>query len=154
VAKAWDAIILPKRTDTQRQDEAMTDVSAVTGVQGTTGTSQTGSAQTVDYDAFLKLLTAQMQNQDPTEPISDTEYIAQLASFSNVEQSTKLNDKLDYLIQMTSFQQAGSLIGRTVTSADGLTSGTVAEVKILSQGTVAILSDGTEVPVSAGLTVS
>ncbi|MCR9122611.1 MAG: flagellar hook assembly protein FlgD [Phyllobacteriaceae bacterium] len=132
----------------------MTDVSGVSGVQSATSTTQPSNSQTVDYDAFLKLLTTQMQNQDPTEPISDTEYIAQLASFSNVEQTTKLNDKLDYLIQMSSFQQAGSLIGRTVTSADGLTSGTVAEVKILSEGTVAILSDGTEVPVSAGLTVS
>ncbi|MBO6636558.1 MAG: flagellar hook assembly protein FlgD [Roseitalea sp.] len=132
----------------------MTEVSGLSGVQGVNGTSQTGSAQTVDYDAFLKLLTAQMQNQDPTEPISDTEYIAQLASFSNVEQSTKLNDKLDYLIQMSSIQQAGSLIGRTVTSADGLTSGTVAEVKILTDGTVAVLDNGQELLVSAGLTVS
>ena len=132
----------------------MTDIGAIAGVQGAGAASRTGGPQTVDYDAFLRLLVAQMRNQDPTAPISDTEYIAQLASFSNVEQSTKLNDKLDHLIQMSSIQQAGSLIGRTVTSADGLTSGTVTEMRILSGGAVAVLDNGAELPVGAGMTVS
>lgn len=131
----------------------MSEIGAIAGVTGAGGAAQANGPQTVDYDAFLKLLVAQMQNQDPTEPISDTEYIAQLASFSNVEQSTKLNEKLDYLIQMSSFQQAGSLIGRTVTSADGLTSGIVSEMRILSDGAVAVLDNGAELPVGAGLTV-
>ena len=131
----------------------MTDIGAIAGVQNSTA-SPAQSQQTVDYNAFLQLLVAQMQNQDPTEPMSDTEYIAQLASFSNVEQSTQINDKLDYLIQMSSVQQAGSLIGRSVTSADGLTSGVVSEVRILSDGTVAVLDNGAEVPVGPGLTVS
>lgn len=131
----------------------MTDIGAITGVQDAAA-RPAQSQQTVDYEAFLTLLVAQMQNQDPTEPMSDTEYIAQLASFSNVEQSTQINDKLDYLIQMTSIQQAGSLIGRSVTSADGLTSGVVSEVRILSDGTVAVLDNGAEVPVGPGLTVS
>ena len=131
----------------------MTDIGAITGVQDAAARPAQGQ-QTVDYEAFLTLLVAQMQNQDPTEPMSDTEYIAQLASFSNVEQSTQINGKLDYLIQMTSIQQAGSLIGRSVTSADGLTSGVVSEVRILSDGTVAVLDNGAEVPVGPGLTVS
>ncbi|QBK30505.1 flagellar hook assembly protein FlgD [Roseitalea porphyridii] len=131
----------------------MTDIGAITGVTGAGGAARTGGPQTVDYDAFLKLLVAQMQNQDPTQPMSDTEYIAQLASFSNVEQSTKLNDKLDYLIQMSSIQQAGSLIGRSVTSADGLTSGVISEMRILSDGAIAVLDNGAELPVGPGLTV-
>ena len=55
---------------------------------------------------------------------------------------------------MSSIQQAGSLIGRIVTSADGLTSGTVTEVRILSDGAIAVLDNGAELPVGAGMTVS
>lgn len=132
----------------------MTDIGAIAGVQNAGLASQSSGPQTVDYEAFLTLLVAQMQNQDPTEPMSDTEYIAQLASFSNVEQSTMINDKLDYLIQLSSLQQAGSLIGRTVTSADGLTQGVIEEMRILNDGAIAVLDNGAELPVGAGLTVS
>ena len=131
----------------------MTDVNAIAGITNINTTRPAEGPQTVDYDAFLQLLVAQMQNQDPTEPISDTEYIAQLASFSNVEQSTKVNEKLDYLIQMASVQQAGSLIGRTVTSADGTISGTVDQVRIVNDGTIAILGNGQELPMTPGVTV-
>ena len=131
----------------------MTEIGAITGVNDA-GARPAPSQQTVDYDAFLKLLVAQMENQDPTEPRNDTEYLAQLASFSNVEQSTKLNEKMDYLAQMVSIQQAGSLIGRTVSSADGLTTGTVAEVRIFSDGAVATLESGLEVLVGPGMIVS
>jgi flagellar basal-body rod modification protein FlgD len=42
-------------------------------------------------DAFLKLLITQLQNQDPTAPQSDTEFVAQLATFSSLEQLTSIN---------------------------------------------------------------
>ena len=45
----------------------------------------------MDYNAFLKLLIAQMKNQDPTEPMTSTQYMAQFATFSQVEQSIKTN---------------------------------------------------------------
>ncbi|WP_371157938.1 flagellar hook capping FlgD N-terminal domain-containing protein [Jannaschia sp. 2305UL9-9] len=47
-----------------------------------------------DLDTFLKLLTAQIENQDPLEPADGTEYAAQLAQFSNVEQSVRTNELL------------------------------------------------------------
>ena len=52
----------------------------------------------VDYNSFLKLLVASMQKQDPTQPNDPAQTMSQLASFSNVEQSIKLNDKLDKLL--------------------------------------------------------
>ncbi len=131
----------------------MTDVSAVSAV-GASQASTPANRASVDYDAFLRLLVAQLENQDPTEPMSDTEYVAQLASFSNVEQNTQVNEKLDYLISMMSIQQAGTMIGRTVTSFDGSISGTVSEVKIFDDGVIAVLEDGRELPVASGVTVS
>ena len=108
----------------------------------------------VDYQAFLKLLVAEMKHQDPTEPMKSTDYVAQLASFSQVEQSVQLNTKLDQLLQTTSLTQAGALIGRTITSADGEVTGTVKEVKLYSDGLMAILEDGGEVAVLPGVTIS
>ncbi|MGL6211294.1 MAG: flagellar hook capping FlgD N-terminal domain-containing protein [Paracoccaceae bacterium] len=49
---------------------------------------------TSDYNTFLKMLTTQMQNQDPTNPIDSADYAVQLATFSGVEQQTQTNQLL------------------------------------------------------------
>lgn len=126
-------------------------VTSPTTVQ--TPTVTTEKAATVDYDAFLKLLVAQLKNQDPTKPMDSSEFMAQLASFSNVEQSIKANTKLDSLITSMALTQADGLIGKTVTSADGKVSGVVESVRIVSGGAVAVLTGGKEVTLEAGITV-
>ncbi len=112
------------------------------------------SAADLDYDAFLQLLVAQLKNQDPLNPMEGTEYTAQLAQFSVVEQSIQTNQKLDTLMLSQSLSQAESLIGRTLTSPDGLTSGTVKSVHILSSGAVAELHNGEKLPLGAGVRIS
>ena len=82
-----------------------------------------------------------MKNQDPTKPMESTDFVAQLATFSQVEQSVQSNTKLDQILQSTALSQAGSLIGREITSADGKTSGIISEVKIKSDGVVAVLEE-------------
>lgn len=126
--------------------------SAVTGQASSAATQSTGD--TVDYQSFLKLLVAQMKNQDPTSPMESTDYVAQLATFSNVEQAVQVNAKLESLLQSSQMSQASSIIGRTVTSADGTITGKVAEVKLYSDGIIAILENGTEVPMLPGVTIS
>lgn len=108
----------------------------------------------VDYNSFLQLLVAQMQNQDPTSPTDSTQYLSQLASFSAVEQQTQTNSKLDQLIQSSGFNQADSLIGRTVANADGSVSGKVLSVTLSSSGMTAQLDSGATLPITQNITVS
>ena len=88
--------------------------SAAVSAQGTarmTGTRDLGQ------DAFLKLLTTQLQNQDPTKPQDNGEFIAQLATFSSLEKLTSISARLD---------QIGTALGVTLTDttgSDGSTSG-------------------------------
>ncbi|MDX8477633.1 flagellar hook assembly protein FlgD [Mesorhizobium sp. VK24D] len=127
----------------------MTTTIPVGANSNTTATSKTA----VDYQSFLKLLIAEMKNQDPTKPMDSTQYVAQLATFSQVEQSVQTNSKLDQIMQSSALSQADALIGRSITSADGKTTGTVASVKLASSGLIAVLQDGTEVPVGAGVSI-
>ncbi len=86
---------------------------------GTTTTTSTSSGSSLDKDAFLQLLVTQMQYRDPLEPTSNTEYIAQLATFSELEQMQNLSASMD-------LQRASALVGQEVvlkvtSSTTGLT---------------------------------
>jgi len=116
--------------------------------------AEQASKTQVDYQSFLKLLVAQMKNQDPTNPMDSTQYMAQLAAFSQVEQSVQMNTKLDQMLQSSTLEQAASIIGRTITSADGATTGKVAEVRLISNGIVAVLEGGKEVAIGPGVKIS
>jgi flagellar basal-body rod modification protein FlgD len=120
---------------------------------GANQATQQTSKTAVDYQSFLKLLIAEMKNQDPTKPMDSTQYVAQLATFSQVEQSVQTNTKLDQIMQSSALSQADALIGRSITSADGKTTGTVASVRLASSGLIAVLQNGTEVAVGPGVSV-
>ena len=62
-----------------------------------------------DFETFLKLLTTQLQNQDPSKPLDSTEFVAQLASFSAVEQQINTNTKLDELISRINYGNTSDL---------------------------------------------
>jgi flagellar basal-body rod modification protein FlgD len=99
----------------------------------------------------LQLLIAELKNQDPTSPTDPTQYMSQLASFSSVEQQVQTNSTLNALLSA----QADNIIGKTVTSADGSTSGTVVSVQTSANGgATATLSDGGTVTLGSGVTVS
>ena len=127
----------------------------VTSVSSPIASRQAATSQsTATYDNFLKLLMAQMKNQDPTEPMKSTEYMAQLATFSQVEQTVQSNAKLDALLASSALSQADSVIGRTVTTADGKISGKVDSVIITNEGAVAKLTGGANVLLGPGIVVS
>jgi flagellar basal-body rod modification protein FlgD len=124
------------------------------GAQATAQTSTASSMASLDYDTFLRLLVAQMKNQDPTKPMDSTEYVAQLATFSNVEQSIASNVKLDQLIAESRMQQGASLVGLTVTSLDSGVSGIVESVRITSSGIVAALNGQGEILITDRVSIS
>ncbi len=120
----------------------------------TTQSNESSALEGLDSDAFLQLLVAQLENQDPTEPMDSTEYMAQLASYANVEQNTKTNDKLDQVLAAVSVSQAGTLMGRTVTSPDGGLSGTVTGYEVYANGVTLMLDNGASLVMGPGVKVS
>jgi flagellar basal-body rod modification protein FlgD len=108
---------------------------------------------TLGYDDFLKLLLSQMQNQDPLKPMDSTEYVSQLATFSNVEQGIKQNAKLDQILVTSNITQGQNVIGKIVTSGDGSVSGRVQNVRIDSTSVTAILENGKELPLGPGVSI-
>jgi flagellar basal-body rod modification protein FlgD len=95
----------------------------------------------LDKDAFLQLLVCEMQNQDPLEPSSNTEYIAQLATFTQVEEMQNMTNAI-------SQAQAAELVGKSVimntTTSSGATSyaGGVVDRIVVENGTTYVGIDG------------
>jgi flagellar basal-body rod modification protein FlgD len=83
------------------------------------GTSQTYSStgDVLGKDDFLKMLVTQLQNQDPLNPMEGTEFTAQLAQFSSLEQLSNVNENLEYLHMYQASlnnSQAMGFIGKTI----------------------------------------
>lgn len=81
-----------------------------------------GAKATSDFDTFLTLLTAQLRNQDPTNPLDSTQFVAQLASFSTVEQLVGANERIDTLVAQSTLGDVAGFagwIGREVAATDG-----------------------------------
>ncbi|WP_349369501.1 flagellar hook assembly protein FlgD [Salinarimonas sp.] len=129
------------------------DVASATSAQPGPAAPQTGRADagSMDYDSFLRLLIAQMKNQDPLNPMDPSEQVAQLATFSMVEQAIMTNKKLDGLLSATSLAMAGDLIGRTATSADGSVSGEITSVRLTDEGPLATLAGGETLLIGPGV---
>jgi flagellar hook assembly protein FlgD len=130
-------------------------VSAATSASSSSSSSSsTTSTSTLGKDDFLKILVAELQNQDPTQSSGDsTEYISQLAQFSSLEQMQQLTSAF-------SMSQAYSLIGKSVsaevTGTDGTTStvsGTVRGVVSVS-GTAYLNVDGNYVSMDNPISVN
>lgn len=79
------------------------------------GTASAGtggvSAQQSDYQTFLNMLTVQMRNQDPLNPMNATDFAAQLATFSGVEQQSYTNQLLSSMINQTGLSDLGNWVG-------------------------------------------
>ena len=95
-------------------------------------------------DAFLKLLTTQIQMQDPLSPLSGHEFIAQLAQFSTVEQLESSNLQLTILQRAEAITQSLALIGRQIATRDESVSGLV-EAVIFTDGQPKLVVGGEQI---------
>jgi flagellar basal-body rod modification protein FlgD len=96
--------------------------SPVSGASGVATTQATASASTtversdqMGSDTFLQLLVAQMRYQDPSNPASSTDFIAQTATFTQVEKLEQLVNQNASMLVMQESATAGALVGRTAT---------------------------------------
>ena len=100
--------------------------------------------QTLNQDDFLRLLTVQLQNQDPLKPMEEAQFMGQMAQFAALEQTRDLNKNFATFTQAQTLNSAQIYLGRkvTLTDADGAeVSGTVSAVK-LNGGSAQIVIDG------------
>jgi flagellar basal-body rod modification protein FlgD len=132
----------------------MTTVPATSNSQSNSASnsSSASAGSTLDYNDFLQLMVAQLQNQDPLNPTDSSQFMAQIAEFSNVEQGINANSKLDQLLVNSNISQASTMIGLQLTSSDG-TTGIIQSVRIDSSGSTAILTNGKQVTIDAGVTI-
>ncbi len=70
--------------------------------------------QVLDKDDFLKILLTQLTHQDPTRPMEDTEFVAQMAQFSSLEQMSNMNSELGKVLNILVKSQALALLGKSV----------------------------------------
>jgi len=122
------------------------------------GATRAGGGQELDKDAFMKLLVAQMRNQDPLAPTDNQAFVAQLAQFSSLEEMQGVNENLVALAflqesnaVLAQLTNSSSLIGKHVSYADPMggqsAQGVVDSVKLI-EGVVLLHIDGQDVPLS------
>ena len=91
--------------------------SAIDTIQIAKATNDASSRLTENFDTFLNLLTTQLKNQDPLEPMKSSEFVNQLVQFSQVEQAINANKNLEKILVAQAANQAAaslSYIGKTV----------------------------------------
>jgi len=124
----------------------MTATTAVNSTAPATTSNKKATSNTLGKNEFFKILAAQLQNQDPTSPASNTEFIAQLAQFSSLEQLQTIASSISSM----SVMQSAGLIGKTaVVESDGTSiTGKVESILIQDSVPYAVI-DGKNVPVSS-----
>jgi flagellar basal-body rod modification protein FlgD len=123
----------------------------------TVGSTNTASDLQMNY---MTLLVAQLQNQNPLEPMDNQDMSAQLAQFSQLEQLESMNSSFGMVLDSVQRSYASSLIGKevsfTATASDGTQealTGVVEEVALGSSGDISLVVDGREVDLANVLSI-
>ncbi|MDI6874913.1 MAG: flagellar hook capping FlgD N-terminal domain-containing protein [Actinomycetota bacterium] len=124
-------------------------VSGAVARGGTTASMATGGAredQVLGRDAFLKLLVAQLKNQDPLNPVDNQQFVAQLAQLQSLEELRSLGESLNVMANLLLAGQAGGLLGRRVKALtpQGEVEGRVESLR-LESGRILLATDAGEV---------
>lgn len=121
---------------------------ALEALGNTSTTTSTPSQSSVSQNDLFKILLTQLKYQDPLKPTDNSEFIAQLAQFTSLDQSRQTNDNIKSLLQLEATNQSVGLISKTVeiSSASGAVVGQVTTISF-DQGTPMLTvkaSDGSE----------
>ena len=144
----------------------MTTISGTTSTTASTSVTNTGAAGIADnFTQFLSLLTTQLQNQSPLDPLDTNQFTEQLVQFASVEQQLKTNDTLSSLLtstQASTTANAAGYVGLTITAdgstqslaAGGTASWTLTPSKAAAKATVTIKDANGAVVVSKTATLA
>lgn len=116
-------------------------LSSLSSSSSNSETDSTDNDNTLGQEVFLELLVTEMQYQDPLNPMDGTEYVAQLAQLSTVEQLTTLNDNMSQFLQYQNLYEGSSLIGKTVEINDGEVTGVVSKISLEDGNTYVYIDD-------------
>src|SRR5688572_22991471 len=139
------------------------DIPGIASTDPYSGAVTAAATRALDKNAFMKLLVSQLQHQDPMSPVANEDFVAQLATFSSLEQLEGLNQNVIAMIALnqsnallSQLTQSSDLIGKEVTWMDPDTqathTGTVESVKIVD-GLAVLRIDGEDVPLATVIEV-
>ena len=121
---------------------SVADVNSTSGTSNSTSSSEVSlPKQTLGQDDFLKLLVTQLSSQDPMNPMQDTQFIAQMAQFTSLEQTKAIQSDIEKMHSDQQLLQANALIGRTVSveTDQGMTAQGVVSAVQMANGTPKIV---------------
>lgn len=124
---------------------------ATTGATGTAGASASANQAILNPQAFLQLLVAQLQYQDPSNPVDTSTFMNQTAMLSQVQTMNSMSSTLTALVSAQQTQAATSLIGKTITYTDtagGTATGVVSAAALGTTGAFVKVGD-TQVPLAS-----
>ena len=152
------SILKSANVETKSADPAGATAKTAAAKATETGDTSDAPSKELGRDAFLQLLVLELQNQDPLEPVKNSEMVAQLAQFSSLEQMEALNGSFEGLsgnVDQLNFISAQGLLGKYVEgmNEDGeVTTGFVDSVYL--DGSIVVLNvDGEIMPMSGVLSI-
>ncbi|MDX1962531.1 MAG: flagellar hook capping FlgD N-terminal domain-containing protein [Pirellulales bacterium] len=92
----------------------MTTTSSVSGTSSSSNNSSNTALQNIDTDEFLKLMIAELQNQDPLDPADNTQLLTQISQIRQVSASDKLSSTLDSVLLGQNLSSGTNLIGKKI----------------------------------------
>ena len=122
----------------------MLSMNPTAATSSTVGAAAANASKTLSSDEFIKVLLAEVQNQNPLEPMKNHELLNQMTSIQSLEATTNLSEAIRTMMMQQQILGAGSLIGRWVSGlslGDGRVSGTVDGVRIQGSDVNLVVGD-------------
>ena len=113
---------------------ATSATAGITGQQGQQATTGTDAFKNVDLNAFLKMLIAELQNQDPMNPVNNSEILQQVSQITAIQSNQRLSNTLDALRLQQNVATANNLMDRVVVALDDQNQQVIGKVTGVSIG--------------------